>query len=210
MPRILAPLLLLCGALAGPIAATASGVLELPAAPDGAPLPLVLVEAPSGGYVYGKPKPAADALGISPKATTAIVAALRAGVNQCHAVNDPKLNLDCLGYQFWLTARAMPTGTGYDDVRVALRSAADQMQALAAQNAAPDRKPVRLTLGGRKSVRALTPVADPARVAAQADAIIDATTLVLLRSAAGSDQRRAAFQEVAAMVATTKVLLRSS
>ncbi len=161
-----------------------------------------------GGSDYGTAVPNAGA--ITPQGTRAITSGIRSGIRACQRARDPQLNVDCLAYEFWLTAQILPNTGDYGEARAALLDAADKLQALAERNAAKDRPRVGMILAGRASQREITPVANPARVAAAAAAIVDETTLVLLRSASGSSARRTAFEQVAAVVGSSKVLLRAS
>jgi hypothetical protein len=185
-------------------------------------LPLILVQSTGGGnspekadrpdpYTTAPPRGTpADAVGISPAATAALVAALSDGNKQCARLKDSALNIDCLSYQYWLAAQNLSWKDGYGSARTALLRAADRLHTLAQANADPNQPAVRVNLGGKPTQRKLTPVRMTPQVAAQATAIVEETKLVLLRSSEGSEQRRTAYVQVAAIVGSSKVLLRSS
>lgn len=226
MRHILGMVMMLTGAASLPAAATVNGMASfpvpegqgLPLAPD---LPLIFVQSTEGQAPertdrpdpYAAPVPPGtpkDAVGVTPAATAALVAMLADGTKQCQRLKDPTLNLDCLSYEYWLAAQNLSWKSGYGSARVALLRAADQLHALAQDNAAPGMPPVRATLGGKPTQRKLTHVKMTPQVAAKAAAIVEETKLVLLRSSEGSEQRRTAYVQVAAIVGSTKVLLRSS
>lgn len=166
----------------------------------------VKIYSPYGDMVSTLPGDA----GISPSATAAIVGELQAAIDYCQAMRNPAYNVDCLSYQFWLTAQSMPKTGGYADARKALLDAADKLHALALANRDRSKPAAKANVGGKRTSRPLTPVTNSAAVNAQAAAIVQDTNLVLLRSTSGSQQRRVAYTQIAAVVNSTKVLLRSS
>lgn len=230
MWRISVMTILLCGAAALPAAATMSGIADFPRAPDDG-LPIILAQSTggtsSGGNSAGSasrpnsssrsdppvppppPGVSPDAVGISPGATKAIVASIKDAADFCRSLRDPRLNVDCLSDQYRHIGRQLPFQGGYSGVRAALLDAAEKLHQLARDNYDGTPK-TRANRGGRRSYTSLTPVKNLAKVNAKAAVIIEDTTLVLLRSSQGSDQRRAAYEEVAAVVNSNKVLLRSA
>jgi hypothetical protein len=151
-----------------------------------------------------------NAVGISPSATSDIVASLTAGKDFCEKLSNPAYNVDCLSYQFWLTAQSMPATGGYSDARQALLDASAKLHDLALANRDRSKPAARAKVGGKETSRLLTPVTNVAAVNAQAAVIVQNTNLVLLRSSSESNQRRLAYTQIAAVVNSTKVLLRSS
>ncbi|MBI1171261.1 hypothetical protein GC209_07650 [bacterium] len=165
----------------------------------------------SGHMPVAGPVPMApDADGISPEATAALVAALNAGTEFCQNLRNPAYNVDCLSYEYWQSAQALPKTGGYADARKALLDAAEKLHNLAVANRDRSQPAARGRVGKTSTSRPLTPVRDVAAVNAQAAVIVHDTNLVLLRSSSGSNQRRLAYSQIAAVVNSTKVLLRSS
>lgn len=148
--------------------------------------------------------------GITASGTSAIVGELQAAIDYCQGMRNPAYNVDCLSYQFWLTAQSMPRTGGYADARKILLDASDKLHALAMANRDRSKPVARANVGGKRTSRPLTPVTNVAAVNAAAAAIVQDTNLVLLRSSSGSNQRRLAYVQIAAVVNSTKVLLRSS
>jgi hypothetical protein len=152
---------------------------------------------------------APDASGITPSATSSIAALLTTGGDYCRALGNPAYTVDCLSYQYWVTAQSMPRTGGYADARKALLAASEKLHALAMANRDRSKPAARGNVGGKKTSRPLIPVTNVAAVNAQAETIVQDTKLVLLRSSRGSDQRRLAYEQIAAVVNSNKVLLRS-
>ena len=212
--------MVLIGAVALPAASMVSGLADFPRRDD-AGLPILLVQSsdkplpqsnPARSDPAAPPPPpgvSADAIGISPEATKAIVNAIKQGADFCQGLQDPRLNIDCLSDQYRFIAMSLPFKGGYAGLRVALFDAALKLHALAVDNydGSPKTRPSK---GGKTAHRYLAPVRNPAKVAIKATAIIEETRLVLLRSSSGSDQRRSAYEQVAAVVDSNKVLLRSA
>jgi hypothetical protein len=171
-------------------------------------LPLVLVQdegsgddgatdTPSDGTAATDQNQPDDALGITGDETASIAADLSQGTRFCGNGVDLAYKADCLSDQYKAAAKAMPAKGGYSDARKALLDAAAKLHALAVANADASRPAARFSGGKARSHRALTPVANPAAVNAQADAVVKATEVVLLRSAEGSKERRAAYTAIA-------------
>lgn len=226
MRNVMATVLALIGVAAVPAAAMVSGFAEFPRQ-GAAGYGLILIQSTDGcqkDCVAPPPPPpdrsdpsvpapppgvAADAIGITPAATLAIVNALKDAASFCRSLIDPRLNVDCVSDQYRYIATALPFKGGYAGVRNALFTAAIQLHQLAVDHNGGVAS-VRPSKGGRSPHHALTPVTqNPGAVARKAVAIIEGTTLVLLRSSSGSEQRRIAYEQVAAVVDSTKVLLRS-
>lgn len=215
----------LAGAVAWPAAAMLNGIADFPRRND-ATLPIILAQSTGGGDGnYGNntdsaqradppvppppPGVSADAIGITPKATKAIVDAIRQGAAFCELIRDKRLNIDCLSDQYRYIAQQLPGDGGYSGVRDALFSAALKLHQLAVDHYDGTAK-TKPSKGGHTAHRYLVPVKNPDRFNAQAVAIVDEAATVLLRSSSGSDQRRIAYEEVAAVVDSNKVLLRSA
>ena len=164
-------------------------------------------ETPQAAVPPGTPP---DAVGITPGATQSIVDSITAGTAFCDKLGDSALSVDCLADQLQSAAAKIPYQGGYSAARLALMDAAAKLHALAMANASTARQPVQPVYKGQRPHRALQPVDNPAAVAAKAAAILQDTKLVLLRSSAGSEQRRAAYETVATAVGSAKVLLRST
>ena len=141
--------------------------------------------------------PPEDAIGITEAETEAVAEALSDGTRFCGSGVDASFKADCLADQYKAAAQTLPRKGGYSAARKALLTAADQLHALATQNADASQSAVKVSAGTGRSHRPLTPVANPAAVNAKAAAIVDATKVVLLRSSAGSEQRRAAYTAIA-------------
>ncbi|MGV8987064.1 MAG: hypothetical protein ACOH2H_12365 [Cypionkella sp.] len=216
---------LLVGAVSLPVASMANDAAGFPRLRAPLILPLTLVqETGSEGQsperherhdVSPVPQvdyavPAADAEGISAAQTAVYVAALSDGTSFCQAMRNPAYNVDCLSDQMEMAAKAMAETGGYAEARKALMDGSARLHALAMANRVYGKPAALAKIGGKKSSRLLTPVANPAAVNAAAAAIVEDTKLVLLRSSSGSNQRRLAYSQIAAVMNSTKFLLRSA
>ncbi len=139
----------------------------------------------------------ADAMGITEEETDAVAEDLSQGTRFCNSGLDPTYKADCLSDQYKAAAKALPARGGYAAARKALMEASDNLHALATANADAAKPPTKVSTANGHSHRALTAVADPAKVNAKAAAIVSETRIVLLRSSEGSKERRAAYQTIA-------------
>ena len=149
---------------------------------------------------------------INAETTQRILDEIRAGTAFCKALVRQEYVIDCLSDRLQSVADGLSAVGEYSEVRSALEDAAQQLHALVLANASDELAQQVARVGGRRSSRALTPIATEAMgaVNAQAAVIIEGAELVLLRSSSGSERRAVAFSQVAQVVNSTKVLLRSS
>ena len=173
---------------------------------------------PSGFALFdttplGEPSgPATGIEVINAETTQRILDEIRAGTAFCKALVRQEYVIDCLSDRLQSVADGLSAVGEYSEVRAALGDAAQKLHALALDNASQDLAVQVARVAGRRSTRALTPIATEALGAANAAAaaIIEGAELVLLRSSSGSERRSVAFSQVAQVVNSTKVLLRSS
>jgi hypothetical protein len=126
-----------------------------------------------------------------------------------------RYRIDCVRYYFWQMSRELPDTGEYLPVKQALAKAATELEAIVKRNRDPSAAPVRPRLKGGSlaprlpPIHAIRPEAE-ARAMREAQAVIEETATVLLRSTENSQRRMIHFQQIAAAVGSTKVLLRSS
>lgn len=157
----------------------------------------------------GKPGDATES------ATRAIVQGLQDSTRFCASVPQLEYRVDCLSERLEAVAAAIPAGGDYAAARALLVRTADDLGALVSANAATDLPQARISRGGDAPLatsRPLRPVATAAlpEVAARAEAILQETETLLLRSSTGTAARTLAYQQIAAAVGSTKLLLRSA
>lgn len=150
----------------------------------------------------------ADAVGITPAATQAIVDQVDEANRYCRERYDRRYWIDCIARAYYRIGQALPYRGGYGGMRVALMQAGTQLHQLAIDNtdkAHPDKVG---PTGQRTRPELIHSVVATPAVQTKAADIIEGTHLVLLRSS-GSETRRVAYEQVANVVGSTVVLLRS-
>lgn len=158
-----------------------------------------------------EPPPAgvpADAVGITPEATKALLAEIDEANRWCRTRYEPGYIPDCIAQAYKRIGATLPWRGGYGKARNALLGGGQRLSEWVEKNQ-DSAKP---TISGRTGRRAPSEPLTPVRASADlnvAAGIIEDTQLVLLRSASGSDQRRVAYEQVANVVGSTVVLLRS-
>ena len=194
--------------------AVASGPGLIGTAPPARPqIPEFIGIEPFDTTPLGEPSgPATGIEVINAETTQRILDEIRAGTAFCKALVRQEYVIDCLSDRLQSVADGLSAVGEYSEVRSALEDAAQKLHALVLANASEELAPQVARAGGRRSSRALTPIATEAMgaVNAQAAVIIEGAELVLLRSSSGSERRAVAFSQVAQVVNSTKVLLRSS
>ena len=151
----------------------------------------------------------------SEEATRAIVQGLQDSARFCASVPQLEYRVDCLSERLAAVAAAIPPSGDYAGARAVLARTAADLGALVAANPTDDLPRVRVSQGGASPIttsRPLRPVATAAlpQVTARAEAILQETETLLLRSATGTAARTLAYQQIAAAVGSTKLLLRSA
>lgn len=147
--------------------------------------------------------------------TRAIVQGLQDSTRFCASVPQLEYRVDCLSERLEAVAAAIPAGGDYAEARALLLRTAADLGALVSANPTTDLPPARVSQGGAAPIstsRPLRPVATAAlpEVAALAEAILQETETLLLRSSTGTAARTLAYQQIATAVGSTKVLLRSA
>jgi hypothetical protein len=124
--------------------------------------------------------------------------------------------IHCLAYQYEALASQIPGTAEYHDMRIAILQAARNLRRLAAENLDPEapmarvpRVADRVPPVARRQVPAVRrdTLAETTRAA---EAILEETATVLLRSAESTRNRSVAYQRVAEAIDSSKVLLRST
>lgn len=173
--------------------------------------PLMAQGVPGGLYTIVLP---AGQFG-SPSFTNAISQSLGAVKAFCDNLENDAYVVDCLAERLGAVADEIPAGTDYDNVRLALDAASDQLATLAKANRDPDLPRGRASQAGStpvKTSRPLTPIstANAAQVNRQAIAILEQTETLLLRSPETSEAQSVHYARIAEAVGSNKVLLRTS
>ena len=177
-----------------------------------APIPLVSA-APVPGVVYTVILPAGE-FG-SQAFTAAMVGSFAAAKKFCAEIGDTAYRVDCLAERFGVIAGTVPRDSDYADLQKVLKTTSDRLAALARANRDPNLPRGRATRPGAKpetTTRPLTPVAPAAsaKVNQQAQAILQETQTLLLRSAESSKSKQVQYARIADAIGSNKVLLRAA
>jgi len=153
-----------------------------------------------------------EEVGVSKKATDAIVADIRSVVADCKRY-DAAYRVDCLAQGLKEVSRRMPGGE-YQQARSIISKAAGKLSSLVRANADSAQPKLDAPSGANprlKSKRRYTAIKKEAlaTVMKEAQAIIQEAETQLLRSAENSAKRQAHYQQIATAISSTKVLLRS-
>ena len=150
----------------------------------------------------------------SPRETAKIVRQINTFTEFC--IRLPLIfHVDCLQWNFEKLARGLPRTGDYAPLRAVLDQAAKRLDVLVVKNSDPGvsritpripNKPLAPSVGPLAAIRP----AELPRVMAEAAAIVDDTSTILLRSTENSERRQIAYQEIAVAIDSTKVLLRSA
>lgn len=183
------------------IFAAVAATVALPIVPAYAAGPTYVVTMPSG--TFG-----------STQYTKVVVAGLAAARQFCGDIAI-EYRVDCLSERLGVIAAEIPQDSDYEEVQDALRSASNELRALARSQRDRDLPSGRASRSGASPVvttRPLTPVKSQSldQVNTQAQAILQETENVLLRSAGNSQEKLAQYQQIASAVGSNKVLLRST
>ncbi len=169
----------------------------------------------NSGAPGGGPKMRAY-LHFNPSSTDRISDAIGGAVRTCGPdYLEPRYRIDCIRVYFLQLSRELPRTGDYAPVRAALAKAAADLDVIVRQNRDPSAPLLRPRLNGKPAapllppIRAVRPEA-AARALRQAEAVIEETATVLLRSTENSERRTAHYQQIAAAIGSTKVLLRST
>lgn len=143
--------------------------------------------------------------------TNEIVGSIDAAVEFCGSLSGNQYDVDCLGERLAASAEEIPLGTDYDEAREALQEASRSLSNLAAANRDGAAPLINARTRTQSTARPLRPVRQEAlaAVAREANAILEETRTVLLRSAEQSQDRAIHYQRIAQAVDSSKVLLRS-
>ncbi len=137
-------------------------------------------------------------------------------VAQVCALLPRRHRIHCLAYQYEALAAQIPATAEYHDMRIAIQQAARSLRQLASANVDPAAPTVRVPRVAER-VPSIARRQVPAvrsdtleQTARAAEAILEETQTILLRSAENTRNRSVAYQRVAAAIDSSKVLLRSS
>ena len=172
----------------------------------------------------GRGEPGADGSGgqspkrftyLNPRNTDRLDTVLRGALVTCGPDQlELRYRIDCIRFYFMQIADELPRTGDYVPVRRALAEGAAKLDAIVRRDLDPGAPALRPRVGGRPAaprtapIRAVSPEA-AARAARAAQAVIDETSTILLRSTENSEQRMAHYQQIATAIGLTKVLLRS-
>lgn len=156
-----------------------------------------------GGF---KPVPVSDTL------TTSVVSQLAFATQACQALT-VAYRTDCLAKELEVLVDALPAAGAYAEARDALSKAAQELGTLSRQNRDTSQPRLKVTVKAdpqtrRRPIAAIRPDAIE-RTNAKALAVLEDTTTVLLRSAAGNCGVAIHYQRIAQALGSTKLLLRS-
>jgi hypothetical protein len=132
---------------------------------------------------------------------------LVAVADRCRGLSRVEYRIDCLGAGYARAAEGIPTDETFAEARAAVADAARSLKRVAAAN----RAAAQPLIEGPASSGPLTPVAADRLAAAEAEAlaILQETTTVLLRSSATVPEAAEPYRKIAAALDSGKVLLRS-
>jgi hypothetical protein len=147
--------------------------------------------------------------------TDVITGNIAAAQKFCADLNNDSYTVDCLSERLGKIADDIPRDSDYAEVKTILKDTSDQLADLARANRDPAQIRGRATTKGENPVtttRPLTPIRPDAvpQVNAQAQAILDNTETLLLRSAEGSESKALQYSRIADALGSSKVLLRSA
>ncbi|MBJ6372834.1 hypothetical protein [Sedimentitalea arenosa] len=173
----------------------------------------VLAQAPGPGVLYTVIIPAGE-FGSS-NYTAVVTANIAAARAFCASIDNDSYKVDCLAERLGQVSDEIPSDSDYAEVKQILSDTSDQLAELARTNRDTAQPRGRATSTGETPVtttRPLTPVTPSAlpEVNAQAEAILDSTQTLLLRSAESSESKALQYSRIADAVGSTKVLLRST
>ena len=173
----------------------------------------VLAQAPGPGVLYTVIIPAGE-FGSS-NYTAVVPANIAAARAFCASIDNDSYKVDCLAERLGQVSDEIPSDSDYAEVKQILSDTSDQLAELARTNRDTAQPRGRATSTGETPVtttRPLTPVTPSAlpEVNAQAEAILDSTQTLLLRSAESSESKALQYSRIADAVGSTKVLLRST
>lgn len=149
---------------------------------------------------------------LDPQDTGIVIKYLEDSTSLCDRLPQ-RYKVDCLGTQIGALVDRLPDTQELAPAKQALRTAAADLERIVRQNAVRGGDRITAAIPGVMETDApLRPVRGERLPAAnaQAAAVIDEATTVLLRSAAGGGDIGASYQRIAAAVDSTKVLLRST
>lgn len=208
-------------ALAGPLSAPPG--MTLPALP-GLEGPLIRVQEGCGTeceeeeeYIDegDRKDDARPPMGLSTVNTNAIAAVLRQVGTTCATEILPEYRIDCIRIHYLAVAAALPDNGDYAPVKAALLDGAAKLDAIVKANLDPVAPPVRAHKGGKPAapqtppLRAVKPE-KRAEAEAQAAAVVEETSLVILRSGEDPSRREPHYQEISEAVDSGLVILRSA
>lgn len=183
------------------IFAAIAATIALPVMPAYAVGPTYVVTMPSG--TFG-----------STQYTKVVVSGLAVARQFCGDLA-VEYRVDCLAERLGVIAAEIPRDSDYEEVQKVLQSASDELRSLARSQRDSNLPTGRASRSGTSplvTTRPLTPVKSQSlsQVNAQAQAILDETESVLLRSAGNSQEKLVQYQQIATAVGSNKVLLRST
>jgi hypothetical protein len=153
--------------------------------------------------------------GLSTVNTDAIAAVLREVGTTCVTEITPEYRIDCIRIHYLAVAAALPDTGDYAPVKAALLEGAAKLDAIVKANLDPVAPPVRAHKGGKPAapqtppLRAVQPE-KRAAAEAQAAAVVEETSLVILRSGEDPSRREPHYQEISEAVDSGLVILRSA
>jgi hypothetical protein len=147
--------------------------------------------------------------------TTDLAGAISGIAETCGTAVAAGYRIDCLRRAYLDVARKIPNTGDYRPIRQALLDAADKLDAIVSANADPTAPPI----NPREKARPLAGRVGPVRAVASgriaeanraAQAVIEETGLLILRSGEIPKRRTAHYQQIAAAIDDSMVVLRSS
>lgn len=171
-----------------------------------------LAQAPAG-LIYTVIIPAGE-FG-SANYTAVLTANIAAAQAFCASIGNESYRVDCLAERLGEVSDEIPDDSDYEEVKRILEDTSNKLEDLARANRDRTQPRGRATSTGDTPVttsRPLTPVEPSAlpEVNAQAQAILDETQTLLLRSAEGSESKALQYSRIADAIDSSKVLLRST
>lgn len=147
--------------------------------------------------------------------TDVVTSNIAAAQQFCADLENESYRVDCLAERLGEVSDEIPDDSDYAEVKEILKDTSEQLEELARANRDTTQPRGRATSQGETPIttsRPLTPVTPSSLpdVNAQAQAILDNTETLLLRSAEGSESKALQYSRIADAIGSTKVLLRSA
>jgi len=160
-------------------------------------------------------KPAAVGASLNTSYTKSIVKLLKGATLTCDDSLELRYRIDCLRIYYGMVADKLPNTGEYLPIKKAMREAEARLEAIVAANVDTEAPVLRPREGHKPMAKRIAPVravkaAAAEKAAAEAEAVIKETELVILRSGGDPARRTQHYTDIAAAVEDNLVVLRSA